>query len=50
MGLGLEGAQDAELDDEVLKDLIMESRIEALARGSLNSTQKPSKAKKKPKS
>jgi hypothetical protein len=40
--------QDGEVDDDVLKDLIMESRIEALREGA-STTKKPAKAKKKPK-
>jgi hypothetical protein len=47
MGIGMDDLQEGELDDEVLKDLIMESRIAALGEGT--TTKKPAKMKKKPK-
>eukprot|EP00026_Physarum_polycephalum_P002782 Phypoly_transcript_02790.p1 GENE.Phypoly_transcript_02790~~Phypoly_transcript_02790.p1 ORF type:complete len:402 (+),score=134.70 Phypoly_transcript_02790:1410-2615(+) len=47
MGLGMDDSQEGELDDEVLKDLIMESRIAAL--GEDAAPKKPAKTKKKPK-
>jgi len=43
MGLGLKDSPDGDLDDDVLNELIMESRIEALSAG----TKKAPKAKKK---